>query len=101
MVHFTAVLSSITAERSAEVFVDTVFRLHGMPSELISDRDIRFTATFWQHVFSILGTRLRMSTADHPQTDWSERGCESHTQGNVAVLCTLQTIQLEQTLVQG
>jgi hypothetical protein len=69
MVHLTAVPSSITAERSAEVFVDTVFRLHGMPSELISDRDIRFTATFWQHVFSILGTRLRMSTADHPQTD--------------------------------
>jgi hypothetical protein len=69
MVHLTAVPSNITAERSAEVFVDTVFRLHGMPSELISDRDIRFTATFWQHVFSILGTRLRMSTADHPQTD--------------------------------
>ena len=51
MVHLTAVPSNITAERSAEVFVDTVFRLHGMPSELISDRDIRFTATFWQHVF--------------------------------------------------
>ena len=69
MVHLTAVHSSITAEGTADVFVDTIFRLHGMPSELISDRDIRFTATFWQHVFSILGTRLRMSTADHPQTD--------------------------------
>jgi hypothetical protein len=43
--NITAVLSSITAVRSAEVFVDTVFPLHRMPSELISDRDICFTAT--------------------------------------------------------
>jgi hypothetical protein len=69
MVHLAAVPETINAEGSARVFVDTVVRLHGLPSELVSDRDPRFTAEFWQSVFRSLGTRLKMSTADHPQTD--------------------------------
>ena len=69
MVHLTAVSETITADGSARVFVDTIFRLHGMPLEIVSDRDPRFTAAFWQAVFKRLGTRLKMSTADHPQTD--------------------------------
>ena len=69
MVHLVAVPESITAEGCARVFLDTVFRLHGLPRELVSDRDPRFTAEFWQSVFRTLGTRLTMSTADHPETD--------------------------------
>uniref|UniRef100_H3GEC2 Integrase catalytic domain-containing protein n=1 Tax=Phytophthora ramorum TaxID=164328 RepID=H3GEC2_PHYRM len=42
---------------------------HGMPLDIVSDRDPRFTAQFWQEVFTLLGTQLSMSTADHPQTD--------------------------------
>ncbi|KAF1322211.1 hypothetical protein FI667_g11420, partial [Globisporangium splendens] len=40
-----------------------------MPTEIVSDRDPRFTAAFWQGLFRLLGTQLKMSTADHPQTD--------------------------------
>lgn len=69
MVHLAAVPETITAEASARVFMREVFRLHGMPDEIVSDRDPRFTAAFWQAVFRQLGTRLRMSTSDHPQTD--------------------------------
>ena len=46
MVHLAAVPESINADGSAQLFVDTVFRLHGMPIELVSDRDPRFTAKF-------------------------------------------------------
>ncbi|KAG3230931.1 hypothetical protein PI124_g23971 [Phytophthora idaei] len=46
-----------------------VFKHHGMPLNIVSDRDPRFTARFWQEVFTLLGTQLSMSTADHPQTD--------------------------------
>ncbi|KAG3143286.1 hypothetical protein PC128_g24620 [Phytophthora cactorum] len=46
-----------------------VFKHHGMPLDIVSDRDPRFTARFWQKVFTRLGTQLSMSTADHPQTD--------------------------------
>ena len=68
MVHLAAVLESINAHGFARVFIDTVFRLHGLPRELVSDRDPRFTAAFWQSVFRTLGTRLKMSTSDHPET---------------------------------
>ena len=54
MVHLAAVPDSITAHGCARVFIDTVFRLHGLPRELVSDRDLRFTATFWQSVFRTL-----------------------------------------------
>jgi Chromo (CHRromatin Organisation MOdifier) domain len=69
MVHLAAVKDTISADGSATVFVDTVFRLHGMPVDIVSDRDPRFTAEFWQCVFKRLHTRLSMSTSDHPETD--------------------------------
>ena len=40
-----------------------------MPESIVSDRDPRFTSGFWRHVFELLGSKLHMSTADHPQTD--------------------------------
>ncbi|KAG2787570.1 hypothetical protein Pcac1_g3308 [Phytophthora cactorum] len=46
-----------------------VFKHHGMPLDIVPDRDPRFTARFWQEVFALLRTQLSMSTADHPQTD--------------------------------
>ena len=71
MAHLAAVLpESIMAQGCASVFIDTIFLLHGLPPcELVSDRDPGFTAEFWQSVFRSLGTRLKMSTSDHPETD--------------------------------
>ena len=46
MVHLVAVPESITAPGCARVFIDTVFKLHGLPRELVSERDQRFTAEF-------------------------------------------------------
>ena len=60
---------TLTAERFAEIFVDFYFRLHGLPSDIVSDRDVRFTSDWWQHLTKIWQTKLRMSTAFHPQTD--------------------------------
>ena len=53
----------------AQIFIDNVFRLHGLPEVIISDRDPRFTGKFWRALFDLLGTDLRFSTAFHPQTD--------------------------------
>ena len=44
------------------MFIDTIFRLHGLLREIVSDRDPRFTAAFWRSVCQTLGTRLTMST---------------------------------------
>ncbi|KAG4050124.1 hypothetical protein PC123_g14619 [Phytophthora cactorum] len=69
MVHLAAVPAEVTAVQTARLFVDMAFKHHGMPLGIVSDRDPRFTARFWQDVFTLLGTQLSMSTADHPQTD--------------------------------
>ncbi|KAG3204292.1 hypothetical protein PC128_g2016 [Phytophthora cactorum] len=69
MVHLTPVAASITATQTAAIFVDTVYRHHGLPTSIVSDRDPRFTAAFWSELFMSLGTRLLMSTAAHPETD--------------------------------
>ncbi|KAE9049336.1 hypothetical protein PR001_g3411 [Phytophthora rubi] len=69
MVRLAAVRKSVTAPQAAQLFVDNVFRHHGLPEAFVSDRDPRFVSHFWQHLFRLLGTRLDMSTADHPQTD--------------------------------
>jgi hypothetical protein len=69
MVHLDALAESADAEVTARCFVRNVFRLHGLPSELISDRDSKFTGGFWSECMRLLGTSRRMSTAYHPQSD--------------------------------
>jgi len=69
MVHFAPTTTDVTAEGVARLFNHYVFKHHGMPSELISDRDPRFTSKFWTELTRMLGTKLKMSTAFHPQTD--------------------------------
>ncbi|KAE9226727.1 hypothetical protein PF005_g5022 [Phytophthora fragariae] len=69
MVHLAPVAAEVTADESAELFLDLVFRHHGLPESIVSDRDLRFTSAFWTRLFALLGTRLLMSTAAHPETD--------------------------------
>jgi hypothetical protein len=49
--------------------MDQVFKLHGMPHSIVSDRDPTFTSNFWQELFKLQGTQLHLSTTYHPQTD--------------------------------
>ncbi len=42
---------------------------HGLPNSVVSDRDPRFTHHFWRIIFALCGTRLQMSSADHPESD--------------------------------
>jgi hypothetical protein len=46
-----------------------IFRMHGLPKTIISDRDTKFTSNFWKTLFSGLDTQLNFSTTYHPQTD--------------------------------
>lgn len=66
--HFMPLRHPYTASKVAEVFI-RIYRLHGLPKALVSDRDPVFTSQFWQGVFRATDTELRMSTAYHPETD--------------------------------
>jgi hypothetical protein len=48
-------------------FIDHIFKLHGMPTSIVSDRDPTFTNTFLQELFKLHGTQLNISTTYHPQ----------------------------------
>ena len=49
--------------------MDEIVRLHGVPVSIVSDRDPRFTSSFWPTLQTALDTRLHFSTAFHPHTD--------------------------------
>ena len=61
--------SGKTAEDLARIFTREIWRLHGLPWDIVSDRDSRFTADTWRVFLATLGVRPRKSTAFHPQTD--------------------------------
>lgn len=58
-----------TAQTVAQLFLDNVFKLHGMPTIIVGDRDSLFLNTFWQELFKLQGITLAHSTAYHPQID--------------------------------
>jgi hypothetical protein len=68
-VHLAATTGTVTAPETAQICFETVVRHHGVPSVIVSDRDVRFTSNFWRALWKQLGTNLAMSTAYHPQTD--------------------------------
>lgn len=67
--HFMALAHPYTAKEVVKVFFDQVFRLHGLPSTIVSDRDAVFTSHFWHELFTLQGCDLCLSTAYHPQSD--------------------------------
>ncbi|XP_030479163.2 uncharacterized protein LOC115696402 [Cannabis sativa] len=67
--HFGALSNQYTATKVVELFSNMVIKLHGLPRSIVSDRDPIFTSAFWRKLFELMGTRLKMSSSYHPQTD--------------------------------
>jgi hypothetical protein len=67
--HFLPLSHPFTALTVAKVFFSEVYRLHGMPMTIISDRDRIFTSNLWKELFKLTGVTLSMSFAYHPQTN--------------------------------
>ena len=67
--HFFSISSDYLAAQVAELFFREVFKLHGLPKTIVSDRDSRFTGAFWQELIRLAGTKLATSTSYHPQSD--------------------------------
>lgn len=67
--HFLPAHMIDDARDIANIFIKEVFRHHGLPKTIVSDRDSKFTSSFWKYLMERLGTQMAMSTANHPQTD--------------------------------
>jgi hypothetical protein len=67
--HFVETVATISSEDLAELFVKVYVRHHGLPLDVVSDRDTKFTSKFWTACAEILGTKLKLATAHHQRTD--------------------------------
>lgn len=67
--HFIPVKHPYTANSIAQLFMDNVVRLHGLPPTIVSDRDTIFLSKFWKELFKLYKVNLHMTTAYHPQSD--------------------------------
>lgn len=69
MVHLKACHETDSARMAALQFMDNVVKHHGLPQNIVSDRDPKLRGNFCRELFKLLGTTQLMSTAYHPQTD--------------------------------
>ena len=69
MVHLMPTTTQATAAQTAKLYADNVWKLHGVPEVIVSDRDPLFTSNFTRSLCQLIGTKQAMSTAYHPQTD--------------------------------
>lgn len=58
--------TSIDAVEVAKLVFDNIICQYGVPSKIISDRDVRFTSLFWQALNKVMDIKLNLSTAFHP-----------------------------------
>ena len=70
-VHFIPSKDSDTAVDVANTFFSHLFKHHGLPDSIVSDRDPKFTSRFWKRLMELCGVKLKMSSSRHPQTDGS------------------------------
>jgi len=66
MAHFIPTKENATAQKTRRLFFTHVFKHHGLPRDIVSDRDPKFTSKFWRALWKCMGTKLKMSTSFRP-----------------------------------
>ena len=69
MAHFDPCNKTSSSEDTARLFLDNVYRYHGLPDDIVSDRGTQFVSKFWRSLFEILKVDIKLSSAFYPQTD--------------------------------
>jgi hypothetical protein len=69
MAHFMPYNKMVTGEETVRLFMDNIYKYHGLHDDIISDCGSHMTSKFWQPLFKILKVKIKLSSAYHPQTD--------------------------------
>jgi hypothetical protein len=86
--HFVPLSHPYSTQTVASVFMNVVYKLHGLPASIVSDRDPIFTSKYWQDLFKLSGTSLKLSSSYHPQTDGQTEWVNQCLETYLGVLCT-------------
>jgi len=81
--HFLAVSHPFTAAVVAQLYFDHIFKLHGIPRTIVSDRDKVFLSQFWQEFFKLQQVSLHMATTYHPQGDGQSKVVNRSLEGHL------------------
>jgi len=69
MISLKATTMNISSEGIAKIYRDKIWKLHGIPRKILSDRGLQFTLKFIEELTKALETKRQLLTAYHPQTD--------------------------------
>ncbi|KAG8705607.1 hypothetical protein FRC09_002854 [Ceratobasidium sp. 395] len=67
--HFIPCNTSVNETQTARLFQEHIWSHYGLPRQVITDRDSRWTGAFWDHLTSIIGIKRALTTSHHPQAD--------------------------------
>jgi hypothetical protein len=67
--HFIPVKTTYKGSKLAELYIERIVCLHGVPKKIVFDRGTQFTSKFWEKLHESMDTKLNFSSAYHPQTD--------------------------------
>ena len=90
MAIFIPTTKSMPAPDVAALFIQNVIRLHGLPHNIVSDRDPIFTSHFWCRILALSGIRANRSSAFHPQTDGQTERLNSVLEQYLRIYCDYQ-----------
>lgn len=69
MSHFIPCSKTLSSQETVQLFIQHIFRYHGAPNTIVSDRGPQFIADFWRRFFELIGCTPNLSTAFHPDSD--------------------------------
>jgi len=69
MAYYIPTTTEVNSKGITRLFLDNIFRLHGLPDSIVSDCGTQFVFSFTRALTDLLGIQQKVSTAFHPQTD--------------------------------
>ena len=75
--HFIPVKSTYETGDIARIFMKEIFKLHGLPKAIVSDRDVKFTSNFWEGIVCRFGYKVKLQHCIPSSDRWADRESES------------------------